>query len=189
MVDSDDFDVPVGEPGELILRNNNPWEAGEGYYKMPEASFESVRNGWFHTGDQVRIDADGYMWFVGRMKDSIRRRGENISAHEIETVVKKHPAIADAAAYPVRSGLGEDDVALAVVLRDEHHIDEAELIRYCAANMPYFMVPRYIRRLSDLPRTHSFKVQKFKLQAESEQDASDLWDREAAGIVVGRLDP
>lgn len=186
VVDEDDFDVPTGEAGELILRNNNPWETGEGYYKMAEASLYSFRNGWFHTGDQVRIDADGYMWFVGRTKDSIRRRGENISAFEIESVVKKHPAIADAAAYPVRSPLGEDDVALAVITREGQSLSDIDLIQYCAAQLPYFMVPRYIRRMTDFPRTHSFKVQKFVLQAESEKDPSDLWDREAAGVLIER---
>ena len=186
VVDEDDFDVPVGEPGELILRNNNPWEAGEGYYKMPEASLASLRNGWFHTGDKVRIDEEGYMWFVGRGKDTIRRRGENISAFEIESVVKKHPAVADAAAYALASPLGEEDVALAVVPRDGHALDEAELIRYCAENMAYFMVPRYVRRVEDLPRTLSHKVQKFRLREESERDHGGLWDREAAGIKIGR---
>lgn len=185
-VDEDDFDVPVGEVGELVLRNNNPWEAGEGYYKMPEASLASLRNGWFHTGDKVRIDADGYMWFVGRGKDTIRRRGENISAFEIESVVKKHPAVADAAAYAVRSDVGEDDVALAVVPREGHDLDEGELIRYCAANMAYFMVPRYVRRVTDLPRTLSHKVQKFLLREESEKARGELWDRETAGIKISR---
>lgn len=186
VVDEDDFDVPVGEPGELILRNNNPWEAGEGYYRMPEASLASLRNGWFHTGDRVRIDAEGYLWFVGRDKDAIRRRGENISAFEIETVVKKHPAVEDAAAFALPSELGEDDVALAVVLREGQALEEAELIRYCAANMAYFMVPRYVRWVKDLPRTLSHKVQKFRLREQSEKDRSDLWDRESAGIRVGR---
>ena len=186
VVDENDFDVPVGEPGELVLRNNNPWEAGEGYYRMPEASLASMRNGWFHTGDRVRIDEDGYMWFVGRGKDTIRRRGENVSAFEIESVVKKHPAVADAAAYAVASELGEEDVALAVVLREGHALDEAELVRWCAANMAYFMVPRYVRRLPDLPRTLSHKVQKFRLREESERDRGALWDREASGIKVGR---
>jgi carnitine-CoA ligase len=185
-VDEDDFDVPVGEPGELVLRNNNPWEAGEGYYKMPEASLASLRNGWFHTGDKVRIDEDGYMWFVGRGKDTIRRRGENISAFEIESVVRKHPAVADAAAYAMASDVGEEDVALAVVPREGHPLDEADLIRYCAANMAYFMVPRYVRRVSDLPRTLSHKVQKFLLREESEKARGELWDREAAGIRLER---
>ena len=186
VVDEDDFDVPVGEVGELILRNNNPWEAGEGYYRMPEASLACMRNGWFHTGDRVRIDEDGYLWFVGRGKDAIRRRGENISAFEIESVVKKHPAVADAAAYALPSELGEDDVALAVVPREGHELEEAELIRYCAANMAYFMVPRYVRRVRDLPRTLSHKVQKFRLREESERDRGELWDREAAGIRLER---
>jgi len=126
------------------------------------------------------------MWFVGRAKDTIRRRGENVSAFEIESVVKKHPAVADAAAYAVASELGEEDVALAVVSREGHALDEADLVRWCAANMAYFMVPRYVRRVPDLPRTLSHKVQKFRLREESERDRGALWDREAAGIEIKR---
>ena len=186
IVDEDDFDVQTGEVGELILRDNNPWGAGEGYYKMPEATVESMRNGWFHTGDKARIDEDGYMWFVGRSKDTIRRRGENISAFEVELVVRKHSAVEDAAAFPIRSELGEDDVAVAVVLRSGHSLSEIELIQYCAAEMAYFMVPRYVRWVPDLPRTLSHKVQKFKLREETEADLSSLWDRDAAGVVLRR---
>ena len=179
IVDEDDFDLPSNHVGELILRDNNPWGAGEGYYNMPEATLTSMRNGWFHTGDKARIDADGYMWFVGRGKDSIRRRGENISAFEIELVVKKHPAVMDAAAFPIRSELGEDDVAIAIVLRSGHVLSELDLINYCIAHMANFMVPRYVRWVTDLPRNLSYKVQKFKLQEESDLDRSFLWDREA----------
>jgi len=186
IVDEDDFDVPTNQVGELILRDNNPWGAGEGYYKMPEASMASLRNGWFHTGDNARIDEDGYMWFIGRGKDSIRRRGENISAFEVEQVVKKHPAVMDAAAFPIRSELGEDDVAIAIVLRSGHSLGELDLIQYCSDSMAYFMVPRYVRWVSDLPRTLSHKVQKFKLREESEADRASLWDRDAAGVVLGR---
>ena len=156
--------MPTNQFGEIILRVNKPWGADEGYYKMPEASFASLRNGWFHTGDFARIDEDGYMWFIGRAKDSIRRRGENISAFEVENVVKKHPAVMDAAAFPVRSELGEDDVAIAIVLRSGHYLSEVDLINYYSGGMAYFMVPRYIRWVSDLPRTLSHKVQKFKLR-------------------------
>ena len=186
IVDEDDFDVPTNQVGELILRDNNPWGAGEGYYKMPEASLASLRNGWFHTGDLARIDEDGYMWFIGRGKDSIRRRGENISAFEVEQVVKKHPAVMDAAAFPIRSELGEDDVAIAIVLRSGHSLSEIDFIQYCAANMAYFMVPRYIRWVSELPLTLSHKVQKYKLREESETDRASLWDRDAAGVVLSR---
>ena len=186
VVDEHDFDVPSGEAGELILRNNNPWEMSEGYYRMPEATLASLRNGWFHTGDRVRIDADGYLWFVGRDKDSIRRRGENISAFEIENIVKKHPAVADAAAFPVVSDVGEEDVALALVVREGGSLDEADLVRWCAGNMAYYMVPRYVVRVDDLPRTLSFKVQKFRLREQFEAERERLWDREQAGIRIGR---
>ena len=146
----------------------------------------SLRNGWFHTGDNARIDEDGYMWFIGRGKDTIRRRGENISAFEVEQAIKKHPAVMDAAAFPIRSELGEDDVAIAIVLRSGHSLGEMDLIQHCSANMAYFMVPRYVRWVPDLPRTLSHKVQKFKLREESEADRALLWDRDAAGVVLSR---
>jgi crotonobetaine/carnitine-CoA ligase len=151
---------------------------------MPQATLDSLRGGWFHTGDRGSIDAEGYFWFLDRQKDSIRRRGENISAFEIEQVVLRHPAVGDAAAYPVPSSLGEDDVALAVVLRKDQPLREAELIAYCAANMARFMVPRYIQFLDDLPRNPSQKVEKFKLRQQAENDLSLLWDRERAGIIT-----
>lgn len=184
IVDEDGFDLPAGETGELVLRCNNPWEVSPGYYKMPQATLDSLQGGWFHTGDRGSIDADGYFWFVDRKKDSIRRRGENISAFEIEQVVLRHPAIADAAAFPVASALGEDDVALAVVLRQGQSLGESGLATYCAAHMARFMVPRYIRFLTDLPRNPSQKVEKLKLREDAEKDLPLLWDRERAETTL-----
>src|SRR5690606_21178423 len=110
IVDENDLDVPVGQAGELLLRSNNPWATSQGYYKMPEATVAAMRNLWWHTGDQARFDEDGYLWFAGRKKDALRRRGENISAYEVESVLLEHPAIADAAVYPVSSEMSEDEV-------------------------------------------------------------------------------
>lgn len=186
IVDENDFEVPRGEAGELILRNNNPWQAGEGYYNSPVESLEAMRNGWFHTGDHAKIDEDGYLWFVGRRKDVIRRRGENISAFEIEKIVMKMPGISECAAFPLPSGLGEDDVALAIVAMPESTIANEELIKFCADKMAYYMVPRYILTLDELPKTLSHKVEKFRLPAIAQQSKDVLWDREAAGLVIGR---
>jgi len=178
IVDEDDFDVPVNQPGELLLRNNNLWECGEGYYKMPEATIISNRNGWFHTGDIARIDEQGYMWFIGRSKDTIRRRGENISCFEVEKVIKKHPAILDIAAFPIHSKLGEDEVAIAIVLRSEFSLTEIEVIHFCQDKMAPFMIPRYICFVNDLPMTPSFKVKKYELRNKCENNSILIWDRD-----------
>lgn len=102
IVDDDDFDLPADSPGEILLRVEQPWGTPLGYYKMPEATLAAHRNGWFHTGDRGRLDADGYLHFTDRKKDAIRRRGENISAYEVEAIILGHPAVRQAAVYPVR---------------------------------------------------------------------------------------
>lgn len=186
VVDDDDFPVPAGEPGEIVLRAEVPWYASLGYYKMPEKTLEALRNGWFHTGDRGYLDEDGYLWFVDRKKDSIRRRGENISAFEVEQVLLNHPAIADAAAYPLQSETSEDEVAVSLVCKPGARVAEAELVHYCVQNMSYFMVPRFIEFLPDLPRNLSQKVEKYKLRQTAEAGRERLWDREKAGVVVAR---
>ncbi|MCY1542586.1 Crotonobetaine/carnitine--CoA ligase [compost metagenome] len=131
---------------------------------MPEKTVEAWRNLWFHTGDRVVRDADGAFRFVDRIKDAIRRRGENISSFEVEQVLLSHPGVASCAVYPVRSELAEDEVMAALVARDGAVIDPAELARFCEGRLPYFAVPRYIDLVLDLPRTENGKVQKFKLR-------------------------
>ena len=131
---------------------------------MPEKTVEAWRNLWFHTGDRVVRDADGAFRFVDRIKDAIRRRGENISSFEVEQVLLSHPGVASCAVYPVQSELAEDEVMAALVPRDGERIDPAELVRFCESRLPYFAVPRYIDVLADLPRTENGKVQKFKLR-------------------------
>ena len=188
IVDQDDFDVAPGVPGEIVLRNNNPWGASLGYYKMPEATLASRRNLWFHTGDRGWIDADGYVWYTDRIKDAIRRRGENISAFEVEEVMRTHPAIADVAVYPVSADTSEDEVAASVMLRPglEAAFSHADLLAHCNRNLAYFMVPRYIDVVQDMPKTLSQKIEKYKLRAQAQADLSRLWDRERAGITVKR---
>jgi crotonobetaine/carnitine-CoA ligase len=186
IVDDDDFPVGIGESGEIVMRCNIPWYASSGYYRMPEQTLESLRNGWFHTGDRGRIDEDGYYWFVDRKKDAIRRRGENISAYEVEQILGTHPAVAEAAVFAVRSEHAEDEVACSIVLRDGASLSETELIAYCTENMPRFMVPRFVRFCADLPRNLSQKIEKYKLQQEAATKRDLYWDREAAGIVINR---
>lgn len=184
--DDEDNPLPPGVPGEICARCDVPWITSLGYYKMPEATVEANRNQWFHTGDRGYLDEDGYLYFVDRKKDAIRRRGENISSYEVEQIVLGHAAVEDAAAYAVRSEMSEDEVMVSVTLKQGATLDPADLIRYCAKNMAYFMVPRYVEILPELPRTMTEKVEKYKLKESAQARLNEIWDREAAGIVVNR---
>ena len=148
------------------------------YHGIPEATAASRRNLWFYTGDLLRRDAEGWYYFVGRRAENIRRRGENISSFEVEEVVKLHPAVADAAAYGVPSELTEDDVMVAVVLREGVTLRPNELTDFCAERMARHMVPRYVDMVDDLPRTPTSKVMKEALRARGLTPTA--WDREAA---------
>jgi len=180
VVDEHDREVGPGEPGELVLRPKQPWVITSGYYGTPEATTETFRNLWFHTGDKVWCDEDGYYYFLDRMKDSIRRRGENISAFDLECEVNMHPAILESAAIGVPSELEDEDVKLAVVLRPGMTLDPEELIGFCVERLPKFMVPRYVEYLDSLPRTPTDKVAKYRLRAEGDRGiTASTWDREA----------
>ena len=157
---ADGFEVALGEVGELVVRPTEPSIMADGYLGMPEATLESRRNLWFHTGDRLRQDADGYHYFVGRTTDSIRRRGENISAFEVEEVVKLHPDVLDAAAFGVPSDLTEEDLMATVVVRPGCTIDPATLAEFCALRAARHMVPRFFDFVDDLPRTPTEKIRK-----------------------------
>jgi crotonobetaine/carnitine-CoA ligase len=184
VVDADDAEVPDGTAGELTVRAEHPFAFATGYVGMPDTTVEAWRNLWFHTGDRVIRDVDGYYHFVDRMKDAIRRRGENISAYEVEQVVLCHAAVATAAVFPVRSELAEDDVMVALVLRPGAALTPAELLDHCQPRLPYFAVPRYVELVAELPATENGKIQKFKLRERGVTPAT--WDREAHGYKVAR---
>ncbi len=184
LVDKNDCEVALGTIGEMVVRTDRPWGMNSGYYKNPEATAEAWRNGWFHTGDCFRQDEEGYFYFVDRMKDAMRRRGENISSFEVEAEVVAFPAVREAAAYAVPSDLGEDDVMVAVAPVANHSIDHKELMLFLGDRMPYFMVPRYIRILDELPKTPSSKVMKHILRDEGV--TPETWDREAHNISFKR---
>lgn len=176
LLDEDGFEVPVGQPGELVIRPQSPSLIMQGYYGMPQASLEAFRNLWFHTGDLLKRDADGYLYFVGRRKDIVRRRGENISAAEVEMVIETHPQVLECAVIGVPSEMTEEEVLACVVLRPGATLDAPGLADYCATRMARFMVPRFIRFLDQLPKTPTDKVEKFRLQ---QTDATaNTWDRE-----------
>ncbi len=182
LVDAHDREVPIGAVGEMMVRTDRPWTMNSGYYKNPEATAQAWRNGWFHTGDAFRRDEDGYFYFVDRVKDAIRRRGENISSFEVEGQVIGHPAVREAAVVAVPSEYSEDEVLAVVAPVPGATIDPIELIEFLVERLPYFMVPRYIRVLDELPKTPTAKVMKAKLRVEGL--AIGTWDREANGIKL-----
>jgi len=161
-----DREVAVGEVGELVVRPVNPWTCSEGYYGMPEKTLEAWRNLWFHTGDALRKDADGWYYFVDRYKDALRRRGENISSYEIEQAVLGHPAVMECAVIGVPADVeaGEDEVLAVIVVNDHFSLDPAEVVEWCGGRIPSFAIPRYVRVIEQMPRTPSEKVQKAVLR-------------------------
>ena len=177
LVDDDGRELGANAPGELLVRPKAQWSMMLSYYKMPEKTVEAWQGLWFHTGDYLRRDDDGFYYFIDRKKDAIRRRGENISSYEVERLVMKHPAVLEAAAIPVRSELGEDEVMVCVVPHPDQGISAPELADYCGRHMAKFMVPRYIRFVPALPKTPTQKVQKYQLREEGV--TSDTWDGEA----------
>ncbi|MCW5660398.1 MAG: ATP-dependent acyl-CoA ligase [Burkholderiaceae bacterium] len=177
VVDEHDVELPAGVAGELVLRADEPFAFASGYFGMPEKTVEAWRNLWFHTGDRVVREADGAFRFVDRIKDAIRRRGENISSYEVEQVLLSHPAVASVAVYAVRSELAEDEVMAALVLRDGQRCAPQELAAFCEPRLPHFAIPRYIELMDDLPRTENGKVQKYRLRERGVTSAA--WERPA----------
>ncbi|MGH8983049.1 MAG: AMP-binding enzyme, partial [Acidimicrobiia bacterium] len=155
-----------------------------GYWRRPEDTLGVLRNLWFHTGDLARVDDDGFLFFVDRKKDYLRRRGENISSFEMERVFHGHPAIKDVAVHSVPSDVGEDDVKLTVVLQADVAVTEQELCAWSVDKLPYFAVPRYVEVRDDLPRNPVGRVLKYKLRDEGVTPST--WDREAAGFTFER---
>lgn len=181
-----DEELPPGTIGEMVVRPKEPWCFMVGYNAMPEKTAEAWRNFWFHTGDAGTYDEEGYIYFVDRMKDCIRRRGENISSYEVEQVLNDHAAVAESAAVAVKSEIagGEDEVKACIVLRSGMQVKPEALLDYCQERMPYFAVPRYVEFVSTLPKTPTEKIQKHKLRETSL--SPNTWDREAVGYKVRR---
>ena len=181
-----DRPLPPDTPGEIVVDMKIPNIVMRAYYGMPEKTAEDFRNLKLHTGDLGRMDAEGYFYFLDRVKDYIRRRGENVSSMEVEKIVSDHPQVKEAAAIGVKAGEGassEDEIMVVAVAEGEGP-DPAALIGWLAERMPYFMVPRYLRFTDALPKTPTERVQKVKLREEG--ITADTFDREAAGITIRR---
>lgn len=190
LVDANDCEVPQGRVGEMIVRTDRPWAMNHGYHGNPEATARAWRNGWFHTGDAFSVDAEGDYVFVDRLKDAIRRRGENISSAEVEAELQAWPGVREAAAVAVPGEGGEDEVMAVIAMEPGRPApDPAEFIRFLAGRMAHFMVPRYLRFLPELPKTPTAKIRKAALRADGL--TPDTWDREVAGLRIGheRLTP
>jgi len=175
-----DREVPVGQIGELVVRPVRPWTCSNGYYGMPEKTLEAWRNLWFHTGDALRQDEDGWYYFVDRYKDALRRRGENISSYEIEAAVMGHPAVVECAVVGVPADVeaGEDEVLAVVVVNEA--AAPADILSWCEGRIPAFAIPRYLRIVDELPKTPSQKIRKAVLRAEAIDP--DTFDRLAVPV-------
>jgi len=182
--DDDDHELSRGTEGEIVIRPLRPHTMFEGYWGRPEATVEASRNWWYHTGDVGRIDEEGYLFFVDRKADYLRRRGENISSFEVERVLMSHGALADVAVHAVPSPLTEDDLKVTATVKEGAAVTEEELFRWCVDQLPYFALPRYIEFRAELPRSPVGRVLKRDLRAEAVTSAT--WDAEAAGMTYER---
>ena len=173
-----DEELPRNTPGELVLRPRIPNICLHYYYKMPEKTVSDFRNLWFHTGDLCRMDEDGYIFFMDRVKDYIRRRGENISSFEVENLISTHPSIEESAAIAVKldeqGRHSEDELMIVIVLKENMTLDPKDLIEFLQPIMPKFMIPRFVRFRDSLPKTPTNRVQKVKLRDEGV--TKDTWD-------------
>jgi carnitine-CoA ligase len=177
VVREDGTECNPNEIGELVTRPLGG-SAKVSYYKNEEASEAKIAGGWLHTGDRVYKDPDGFLWFVDRGDHFIRRRGENISSVEVEAIVERHPAVIEAAAYGIPSEMGEDEVAVAVVAHRGATIDPADLVAFCAQHMASFQVPRFVRIVSELPKTDTHRAKKNVLATEGRVEG--IFDRETS---------
>jgi len=176
-------EVPVGEVGEIVIRPRERDVMYQGYWNNPAATVEAWRDLWHHTGDLAQADEDGYLYFVDRKKDAMRRRGENISSIEVESAIGRHQKIAAVAVHAVPSPLGEDDVKAVIVCHDEAAFQPGELHEFLKTTLPYFAVPRYVEFVDALPLTPTGRVQKTALRL---RDNSQAWDFEALGFTIGK---
>jgi crotonobetaine/carnitine-CoA ligase len=184
LVDGEGKDVPNGVVGELWVKPEHPSMVMRGYHNLPDKTASTLVDGWVHTGDAFRKDDAGHWFFTDRMKDALRRRGENISSFEVERAINEFPAVFESAVVAAPSAVGEDEIKAVVVPREGQTIDPVELTRFLVDRMPYFMVPRYLEFASELPKTPTHKVHKHVLRDRGV--GPGVWDREAAGIVLRR---
>jgi carnitine-CoA ligase len=180
-------DEPMGahEIGEIVVRPKEPSVFMAGYFRMPEKTVEAWRNLWFHSGDAGYFDNEGRLFYVDRIRDRIRRRGENVSAYEVEEVINSHPDVVQSAVVGVKvAGAGGEDEILACIVPSSDTLDAKMILDWCVTRMPRFALPRFIRFMDDIERTASGKIRKQALRDAGVTPTT--WDREAEGYVVAR---
>ena len=182
LIDDDGAEVPIGEAGEVIARARVPGLGFLGYFRNDEASRACMRGDWFCTGDLARRDAQGYLTFAGRKKESVRRRGVNISAWEVERIIGAHDAIEECALIGVPSEMGDDDLKLFVRLKPGWRLDPLDLVRWCEPRMAYFQIPRYVAFIDEFPKTPTQRIRKGELP----RTIAECWDLETSGYVPDR---
>jgi carnitine-CoA ligase len=181
VVDDNDQPVPPDTRGELVVRPKMPFTMFLGYLNKPEKTIESWRNLWFHTGDYVTKDRDGYYYFIDRKKDVIRRRGENLAPYDVESVLNRHPAVFESVVVGIPSPLGEEDVKAFVQLKPGASAEPKELFEFCVTNLPFFMVPKVLEFIDEIPKTANQKSQRYLLRG---RKGGVEYDREQLGIAV-----
>jgi crotonobetaine/carnitine-CoA ligase len=179
--DDDERELPPDSDGEIVIRPKRPHVMFEGYWGRPEATVGTSRNWWYHTGDIGRVDEDGFLSFVDRKADYLRRRGENISSFEVESILMGHGSLADVVVHAVPSDMTEDDLKITATLKEGVEVTEEELFRWSIDELPYFALPRYIEFRKELPRSPVGRVLKRELREEGVTAAT--WDVEASGIT------
>lgn len=184
LVDDEDNEVPVGQVGEIVIRPRKPYAMFQGYWRKPEETRQAWRNLWHHTGDYGRFDEQGFLHFVDRKKDAIRRRGENISSLELEAAISAHPKIQEAAVHAVPSEMLEDEVKACIVLAPGEVTTPEELFAFFKEKLPYFAVPRYVEILPELPKNAVGRVMKHLLRERGVTETT--WDLQAMGLTVPR---
>ncbi len=177
VVDTEGRDCPPGVPGELLFEVKDT-KGSVCYLKNDEATKKKLKGGWMHTGDIVRVDEDGYFYFVGRNTESMRRGGENVSAYEVEQVIMKHPAVEEVAVYAVPSELAEDEIMASVRLVKGKTVTPAELAEFLSGKLAKFAIPRYFRMVEEFPMTNTHRIIKKKL--EEEGITPDTWDAKSS---------
>jgi crotonobetaine/carnitine-CoA ligase len=183
ILDDDGRSVPPGSSGEIAIRPATPGAIFQGYWRKPEATLAAWRNLWHLTGDYGVLDADGFLHFLDRKKDAIRRRGENVSCAELEDAILAYPKIRSAAVHAIPSSMGEDDIKACLILGDDQTATPEELFDFFRSNLPYFAIPRYVEVMTAFPMTGSMKVRKEALR---ERGTGSAWDFDALGLRVAR---
>ena len=184
ILNPNDIECAPGVVGEICVRPHDPWEIMMGYWNQPESTTKAFRNLWYHTGDAGFMDEQNRLYFVDRVTDSMRRRGENISSMEVEDIVNQHADVLECAVFPVWADESEQEVMVTITPQPGVEIVHEAIIRFCNERMPYFMVPRYIDVEQAIQKTPTGKIQKYTLRERGVTETT--WDRVAAGIKLER---